>query len=183
MKASKSLIIMLPVIIVLLGIVIYQYGYLRSQSELSSIREEEEMKTKILEKYIDLISRIPQMENELAAQRQRRESFNSELLKGETDSIVSAALQDMVKGIITGRGGKISGEMPGQAADMGSVKVITVSIDAAMPDVRALGDAIYSIETHTPSLFVKDLDVRIKDYKNPRELVVKMSVAAMTGGK
>jgi len=105
------------------------------------------------------------------------------MIEGETYSIASASLQDIVKGILTGVGGKVSGERMEQPLDSGKFKVINVSVDGAMPDVKTLGDAIYTIETHTPSLFVREIDISIRDYREPRELGVKLNVSALTSGK
>jgi hypothetical protein len=56
-------------------------------------------------------------------------------------------------------------------------------MDVTFPDVSVLTDILNSIETRTPSLVVKELDVRIRDFKNPKELMVKLDVSAITGGK
>lgn len=180
MKNSKALIIMIPLAVLLLGLVTYQYGYLKIQADITSLKEEADMKTKILEKYINLISRIPGLERQLTSQSQMREFHKTKLLTGETDSIAAAALQDLVKGIVTGKGGKISREQIGQPADMGKFEIVNISLDVSMPDVRALSDAIYSIEANnTPALFINDMDMRIKDLKEPRELIIKLNVSAM----
>ncbi|MEJ2697488.1 MAG: hypothetical protein P8013_12675 [Candidatus Sulfobium sp.] len=52
-----------------------------------------------------------------------------------------------------------------------------------LPDVRALGDILYSLETRTPYLVVKELDARIRNYRDPRDLMVKLNVSALTSGK
>jgi len=56
MMKSKTLIVSVPLMIILTGFLAYQYGYLRIQSDLATIREEEAIKTKTLQKYINLIS-------------------------------------------------------------------------------------------------------------------------------
>ncbi|MBI4654630.1 MAG: hypothetical protein HY752_06505 [Nitrospirae bacterium] len=183
MKGSKRLMVMMLLMIMLLSIVMYRYGYLEIQRNISSIKDAQEIKTKIIEKYITLISEIPNLEKELASLKEIRGFYNTEMIEGETYSIASASLQDMVKGIITGMGGKVSSERMGQILDLGKFKVINVNIDGAMPDVKTLSDALYAIETHTPSLFVREIDVSIRDYREPRELGVKVGVSALTSGK
>lgn len=184
MKNSKALIVMIPLAVLLLGVVAYQYGYLKIRSEMTALKEEEEMKTKILGKYINLISKVPELEKKLTEKSHLREFYKTELLQGETDAIAAAALQELVKGLLISRGGKISRELIGQPAEMGKFKIVNISLDASMPDVRALSDAIYSVETNNnPSLFINDIDIRVKDLKEPRELIVKLNVSAMTGGK
>ncbi|RJQ56852.1 MAG: hypothetical protein C4526_00720 [Nitrospiraceae bacterium] len=183
MKASKSLLIMMPVVVILLGIIIYQYGYLRVQSEIASIKEEQDLKSEILGKYVNLISQIPRMEKELLSRRQARDSYNAKFLAGDTDEIAAAALLDLVRGILSARGGKVSGGQIAQPSEKGIFRIINISVDAVMPDVSALSDAVYTMETHTPQFFIRDMDVRIKDLKTPRELIVKLNVSAMTAGK
>ncbi|MDH5769161.1 MAG: type II secretion system protein M, partial [Nitrospirota bacterium] len=67
--------------------------------------------------------------------------------------------------------------------DLGKFKVINISIDAVIPDPGALSEVLYSIETRTPYLIVKELDIRIRNYRDPRELMLKLDVSALYGGK
>jgi hypothetical protein len=66
---------------------------------------------------------------------------------------------------------------------MGKFKVISVSIDTVLPDTRVLGDVLYSIETRTPHLLVKELDARVRNFREPKDLMVKFDVFALYGGK
>jgi len=166
---------------ILLGLLIYQYGYLRIQSSISSIKDEQAIKTKTLEKYIALIAEKPELEKKLVSLKETKKADASKLIEGQTPSLAAATLQDMVKGFITGRGGTISSERVGKPEDLGKFKVINVSIDAVAPDSRALSDVLYSIETRTPYLIVKELDARVRDYRRPRELMIKLDVSAITG--
>ena len=56
---SKLLVVAIPVIIVLAGLVAYQYGYQGVKNEMSSMKEMQASKTKMLEKYISLIAEKP----------------------------------------------------------------------------------------------------------------------------
>jgi hypothetical protein len=183
MKKNKTLIISIPFMIILMVLLAYQYGYLRIQSELANIREEQAMKTKTLEKYISLISEKPSLEKGFAALKEARKADDSKLIEGQTPSLAAAQLQEIVKSTVTGRGGTISSERVGKPEDLNKFKVISVSVDASIPDSRALSEILYSIETRTPYLVIKDLDVRVKNYRDPRELMVKLDVAALAGGK
>jgi hypothetical protein len=62
-------------------------------------------------------------------------------------------------------------------------KLISISIDASVPDPSALSDMLYSIETRVPYLLIKELDVRVKNFKEPRDLMLKLDVSALYGGK
>lgn len=183
MMKNKTLIVSIPLAIILIGLLTYQYGYLTIQSDLAAIREEQAMKTRTLEKYINLISQKPSLEKRLAALKETRKADDSKLIEGQTPSLAAAQLQEVVKSTITGRGGTISSERVGKPEDLNKFKVISVSVDASIPDSRALSEILYSIETRTPHLVIKELDVRVKNYRDPRELMVKLDVSALTGGK
>jgi hypothetical protein len=183
LKRNRVIILGIPLILILLGLVLYEYGYRRIQSEFLAIKEEQALKMKTLEKYVALISEKPDLEKELNRLKETRKAEDSKLIEGQTLSLAAATLQDMVKGIIVGRGGTISSERVGKPEEHGKFKVISVSIDAVLPDARALSDILYSIETRTPYLVVKELDTRVRDYRNPKELMVKLDVSALTTAK
>jgi hypothetical protein len=183
MKKTKTLIVSIPFMIILMGLLIYQYGYLRIQTELATIQEEQAIKTRTLEKYINLISEKPHLETRLASLRDTRKADDSKLIEGQTPSLAAAQLQEIVKSTITGRGGTISSERVGKPGDLGKFKVISVSVDASIPDSRALSEILYSIETRTPYLVIKELDTRVKNYRDPREIMVKLDVSALTAGR
>lgn len=183
MKKNSRLFIAVPFIAILLGLVIYQYGFLRVQTEVASIKETQDIKTKTLGKYLALISEKPQLEKKLSALKEQRKADDSKIIEAQTPSLAAATLQETVKGIVTGRGGTISSERVGKPEDLGKFKVISISIDAVLPDARALADILYAIETRTPYLTVKELDTRIRNFTEQRELIVKLDVSALTAGK
>ena len=183
MARSKSFMIAIPLMLILLGVVVYRYGYVRVRAELKTIKEDQSISMKTLGKYITLISEKPELEKRLASLTEKRKTDNAKLIEGQTPSLVAAALQDTVNGIVKGRGGTITSERVGKPEDLGKFKVITVSMDSTFPNVSVLSDILNSIETQTPSLVVKELDVRVRDFRNPKELMVKMDISAITGGK
>lgn len=183
MKRSKTLIVAIPIMIILIAGVIYRYGFERVNTELAAIKEDQAMGTKTLGKYISLISEKPLLEKKLASLTETQKTDSSKLIEGQTPSLAAATLQDTINGIITGKGGTISSERVGKSEDLGKFKAIRVTIDAVVPDAKVLSDILYSIETQTPFLVVKELDTRVRDFRNPKELMVKIDVSAITGGK
>ncbi|MEW6117905.1 MAG: hypothetical protein AB1553_13565 [Nitrospirota bacterium] len=222
MKKNKTLGMAIPAIGLLLIMVVYQYGYLGIKAELASIKEQQDIKMKTLEKYTAIIAEKPELEKKLAALKEKVKANNTKLIEGEPVSLASANLQDTVKGIITGRGGTISSERIGKPEDLvktdaaaapgkeqqpakespakkagaakgkkdeapaeggAKFKLISISIDASVPDPGALSDMLYSIETRVPYLVIKELDARVKNFKEPRDLMVKLDVSALYGGK
>jgi hypothetical protein len=183
MKKNKTLLISFPLMAILIGYFLYQYGYLGIRSEVASISENQAVKTKTLEKYITLISEKPQLEKKLAALKEARKDEDTKLIEGQTLSLTAATLQDIVKDIVTRSGGTISSERVGKPEDYGKFKVITVSLDTVLPDPRSLRDILYSLETRTPYLVIKDVDIRVRNYRDPRDQVVKLDVSALTSSR
>lgn len=183
MKGNKTLLFTIPLMVLLIALAIYNYVYVKIQTDVSSIKEEQAMKTRMLEKYITLIAEKPQLEKRLVSLKEGRNAEVSKIVEGQTLSLAAATLQDTVKEIITSRGGTISSERVEKPEDMEKFKIITVSIDTVLPDARTLSDILYSIETRTPYLVVKQLDTRVRNFRNPRELMVKISVSALTSSR
>jgi len=182
-QRSRLLKFAIPVIVVLFVLVAYQYGYERIRAEMSSVREMQAMKFRTLEKYITVVAERPLIEARLASSKEQRKADDAKIIEGQTYSLSANTLEDIVRGIITGRGGSISSERVEKPDDLGAFKVVNVSMDVVLPDTRALSDVIYSIETRTPYIVVRELDVRARNIREPRELAVKLRIAALTGGK
>jgi len=183
MKKNKTLLITVPFMVILIGLALYQYIYVRVQADVASIKEEQALKADILEKYITLISEKSPLEKTVVSLKEIRNAEVSKLVEGQTLSLAAATLQEMVKDIITSRGGTISSERVGKPEDLGNFRIITVSIDSVLPDSRTLSDILYSIETRTPYLAITELDIRVRNFRNPRELMVKLSVSALTSSR
>jgi hypothetical protein len=217
-KSNKRLLMVaVPLLVVLALIVFYEYVYLEVMSDVTAVREDQDLKMKTLKKYVNLIAQKADFEKQLADQRELAKSRASRFISGEPISIASANLQGLVKGIVTGRGGTLTSErigkpepleketagpsanMPAAPAAPGGkklslkkqskqieppkIQILSVSIDATVPDVAALSDILYSIETRTPELVIKELDVRVRNFRDPRELLVRIDVMGLYEGK
>lgn len=214
MKKNRLLIIAVPALVILIGLVLYQYGYLRIQEELALILAEQDSKSKTLEKYLAIIAEKPDLEKKLQTFKEKRKTEAAKLIESETFSLAAAGLQEMVKAIIISRGGVISSERMGKEEEMASAslgppketlksqkpekgpkpkkekiedktrfKFVSVSFDFTAPDTGALRDIIFFVETRVPYLVIKELDCRVRNFKEPRELMVKLDVTALYGGK
>ena len=182
-KNSRFYTIAVPVAIALAIFVAYQYGYVAVKAEMSSLREREAARTGTLERYVNLIAERPSIEKRLETLREGRTSEMSKIIDAQTMGIAAAALQNIVKSSITARGGSIASERVEKSDDLGKLKIINVSLDAVVPDTRALSDVLFTLETHTPYLVVREVDARVRNFRDPRELMVKLRVSALTGGK
>lgn len=184
MQGKSSLMrLLMPVMILLLVLTAYQYGYKAIQEEIEAVRDTESVKIKTLQRYVDLISEKPALEAELEALKERKKAAESKLIEGQTASLASATLQDVVKGIILGRGGSITSERVGKPEELDGFSAVNISKDAVVPDARSLSDILYMIETQTPQMRIKELDVRVRDYRTPKELMIKLDVSALTKGR
>ncbi len=182
-EKNRVLKLAIPVIIVLCCLTAYQYGYEKVRAEMASLKEIQLAKTKTLEKYMSVIAEKPLLESRLASLKERRAAGDSKMIAAQTPSLAANTLEDIVKGIITGRGGSISSERVEKPDDLGEFKAVNVSMDIVLPDAAALRDVIYSIESRTPYIVVKEFDARVRNFKEPRELMVKLRISALTGGK
>ena len=182
-RKSRLPSIALPVIAVLAGLVAYQYGYLAVKAEMASVRERQASRMGTLERYVNLIAEKPSLEKKLETLKEKRNAEAAKVIAAETLSIAAASLQNILKGSITGRGGSIASERVEKPDDMGKFKAVNVSVDALLPDTRALSDVLYTLETHTPYLVVREVDTRVRNFKDPRDLMVKLRVSALTSGK
>jgi len=211
-KNRRLLIIAVPVAAMLFILAAYQYMYVGVKSEIASIREQQDAKMATLSKYINLISQKPELEKQLAALREQAKGQDVKLISGDPISLASANLQALVKGAVSGRGGTISSERIGKSEELGKVQtlpggaavpaakasngkkvsapavgpklqVLSVSLDSILPDTSALSDILYSLETRTPYIVVRELDVRVRNFRDPRDLMVRIDAAGLYEGK
>lgn len=180
---NKLLIAAIPVIIILAGLVAYQYGYQGIRNEMNNVKEMQASKTRMLEKYIALIAEKPDLEKKFQALQEERKADDSKIIDAQTVSIAAASLQETVKTFITGRGGSITSERVEKPDTLGNLRIVNVSIDAILPDTRVLNDLLYGVETRTPYLIIREVDTRVRNFRDPKDLMVKIRVSALTGGQ
>lgn len=182
-RRRKLLVVAVPAIAVLSLLVAYQYGYIPVQQEINSATALRQSKQKTLEKNLALIAKKADIEAGLVAVREARKSDESKLFEGQTHSVAAATLQNTLKGMITARGGTISSERVEKPDNLGKFKVITVTVDAVLPDAKVLSDVLFAIETQTPLLVIREMETRVRNYQAPRDLAVRLKVSGLTGGK
>jgi hypothetical protein len=180
---SKFLMLTLPLAVILAGVTVYEYGYLQIRSDVTALEGASWQKEKILKKYLSMIADKPLFEKKLAAVTALREVDDAKIIEGQTPSIAAAAMQNTVKGMILAREGTISSDRIEKAEGIGKFKIITVFIDAVFPDVRALSDTLFAIETQTPYLVIREVDASVRNYQMPKELTVRLKISGLTGGR
>jgi hypothetical protein len=180
-RKSKLLIIAIPVTLILAGFLFYDYGIVNLYRQAEEMKEQHDAKMKMLKKYTALLAQKPSLEKQIVALKEARKKEDAKMMTAQTITIASANLQNAVKGIITGRNGVINSERVEKMETTGKFKIISVTFDAVFPDMRALSDTLLTLETQTPYLVVKEVDVRVRNYNDPRDLIVKLNVAALAG--
>ena len=118
MPKSKIMLAAVPLILLLAGGLVYEYGYLRIQEDLAGIKEEQAAKVGTLKKALAIIAEKPELEKHLKALRDLRQADNAKIMGGEMPSLASASLQDTIKGIVTNRGGTVSSARVGKVEDI-----------------------------------------------------------------
>ncbi|MCX8026575.1 MAG: type II secretion system protein GspM [Thermodesulfovibrionales bacterium] len=183
MKKNRILIFAIPILIILSIMTFYEYGYLGVVEELNTLRETRVLKEKTLKKYDGIIANIPILEEDINKLKEMKKGLDNRLFQGQTVALAAASVQETVKSIVIANKGNITGERIGKTEDLGNVKVINISMDMTVPDTKALSDILYLIETRMPYLVVKEVDTRVRNFREPRELMVKLDVSALTMGK
>jgi len=182
-KSSKILFWLIPLMLVLLGLAFYDYVYLAVEAERQSLGELKESKRMTLEKYVNTIAQKGALENQINALKESRKAEETKMVEGPTPSVAAAGLQNMIKGIIAGKGGTITSERVEKPEDLNRFKIITVSIDDVLPETKELNDILNAFEASQVALAMRELDVRVRNMREPRELMVKFRVSAMNMGK
>jgi len=181
-EKNRLLIISIPLIIILAAGVIYEYGITGIREEASVVNDLKMSKIKTLQKYTNAIAQKSNFEKQIATLKEKRKAEDDKIIAGQTLSIATADLQTSVKSIIASRGGTINSEKVDKPDESGKFKVINIAMDVIFPDIRSLSDTLFAIETQKPYLVVKELDVRVRNYSDPKDLIVKLKIAALTSG-
>jgi len=182
-KSNKILFWLVPLMLALIGLAFYDYVYLAVQAERQSLGELKDSKRTTLEKYVNAIAQKGALENEINSLKESRKAEETKMVEGPTPSVAAANLQNMIKGMVTGRGGTITSERVEKPEDLNRFKVITVTVDAVLPETRALHEILSAFEASQVTLAMRELDVRVRNLREPRELMVKFRVSAMNMGK
>ncbi len=182
-QRSRLLVYAVPVIVVLAGLAVYQYGFVNVRREMASLRETCAARERALSKCMEMIANKPELEKRLVVLKEKRKTAASKIIKAQTLTLCAAALQETVKGIITGQGGSIASERVEKTEEFGKFQVVTIAVEAALPDTRALSDILFGIETHEPYIVVREMDTRVRNFREPGELMVKLRLSSLGGGK
>ena len=182
-KNNKLMFWLIPLMLILIGFAFHDYVYLTIRAERQSLDELKDSKRMMLEKFVTAIAQKGTLESQINVLKESRKIEETRMVEGQTPSVAAANLQNIIKGTITGTGGTISSERVEKPEILNRFKIVTVSIDAILPEAGALSDVLYSFETNPATLLIRELDVRVRNIREPRDLAVKFKVSAINIGK
>jgi Tfp pilus assembly protein PilO len=180
MWQNKRLLIGIALALVLTLLVVYQYGYSYLRSNMEMLQEERELKLKTIQKYRKILSVSEGIDKELAELRKTLQEEELRLIPGETPALASANLQERIKNLITSNKGRIRSERVEKTKAYGPYKEISVSLDAEFDSIEHLSDVLYSIEAGTPFMVIKELNIRLRNYRYPGSLIVRLKVSGLS---
>lgn len=124
----------------------------------------------LLQRYQALAAERPQLEEQVAAQREATVT-SAAYLEGESDVLAGAALQDQVRTIIARAGGELNSTQILPVTPAGpdnSVRRASLKLQLTV-DIEGLQQLLYELETAEPYLFVDDLIIRERRLRRLRD--------------
>jgi hypothetical protein len=179
-RENKRLLLGTAVIIVLAIVTGYQYGYGTYRSRIASLKETREMSLKTLSKYRKVLSEKKSIQRELNQLRRALKDEELKLLRGETPALASASLQSIVKQIISSEGATIRSERVERTEEIDGFREVSVSIDLSVDSIATLSNIIYNIESRTPYMVIKEMSIRVRNYRRPGVLTVRLRISGLS---
>lgn len=163
MLRRGSLLSRLLAVGLLAGVLLAGYGLvlapvIAAYQEVSRQIEESQL---LLQRYRSLASQRPELSARLADLEQQAPKVGG-YLKGPSDALAAAELQDHARAVIEGAGGSLRSTqiLPVSAADSNvPMRRATLRIQLGI-DITGLQKVLYQLETGQPYLFVDELTVR-----------------------
>lgn len=183
MGGSRIIRAGVPVIVLLAAFFVYNYGFVYVSERLSSIKDEQALALETIRKFKALEGEIPELKKRVSALREARKAAEAKLLGGGTSALSGASLQETVKGIVLSNGGLINSERINKTEEKGGFSVVSVGVEALLPDAEALAKTLYGIETAEPYMTLKELEVRVRNVTAPKELSVRLNVTGLSASK
>jgi hypothetical protein len=179
MKKNR-LLIGIGLILILTVLVVYRYGYVSLVGGIERIKDQREMKQKTLSKYHALISKREALTEEIDRLRNLLKDEELKLISGQTPALASASLQGMLKQLIHEKGVSITSERVERTDEKDGYRVVSVSFDMTTNSIGAISDILYNIESRTPYMVINQLSVRVRNYRRPSQLTIRLKVSGLS---
>ncbi len=180
MKGNKRLYLGIALVIVLAMATGYQYGYGTFRSRLASLKETRQMSERTLTKYRKVLSGKERIERQLRQLKKALKDEELKLLSGETPALASASLQSIVKQIISSEGATVRSERVERTEEIDGFREVSVSIDLSVNSIATLSNIIYNIESRTPYMVIKEMSIRVRNYRRPGVLTVRLRISGLS---
>lgn len=130
----------------------------------------------LLQRYRRLGRARPSLEEQLAEARQRLAPAGL-YLSGASDALVAAGLQNRVKAVVEGGGGKLNSTQILAARDEGNFRRVAIRVQMTVT-VEPLQAVFHGLESAKPYLFIENVDIRRRVTKRRRRQRRDQPVAA-----
>lgn len=145
------------------------------------VREEMDLKKKMLGRYQEYIKSGKDVEDGLTQVVQQVEVIQSKLLPGETPQITAANLQEILKKLSEKNGIQIRSFRIGEPKELTYYVRIPVIIEInPTKSMASLTYFVYDIENYEKVLLISDLDITAPNMRSPTEVQGSLTVTAFT---
>jgi general secretion pathway protein M len=115
----------------------------------------------VLARYEALAEARPQVQADLQAMQQRYAAISG-LVEGNSTALAAAQVQSDVKSIVERNGGTVLSSQNGPTSLKDNFEKVEIQYDLTLPPAN-LKNVIYQIETHTPYLFLDNVNMRMPE--------------------
>lgn len=159
--------------------VLLKFGAFPLYDHETDVREKVRMQEITYRKYLKFIDRRKEIERRVRALKRRERSLNRKLLSGETASLAAADIQKTLEKISQSNQVTLKSVKVLDPRKEGGFAVHSVQV-RLITDVTRMRKFIYDVENTYKSLVIPELRISVKSTKDPKEIVVTMTVSGFT---
>lgn len=176
LKGRKKNLLLLLLVGVLV-VVIYEFGAVAVLESQRKVRDELELKTKMLGRYDEFMKTGKDIEEGLGQVEKQVEAIQAKLLPGETPQIMAANLQEMLKKLSERNGIQIRSFRIGEPKELDFFLRVPVIIEInPTKSMSSLTYFLYDIENADKLLVISDLNLTAPNMRNPTEVQGNLTV-------
>ena len=176
LKGRKKNLLLLLLAGVLV-VVIYEFGAVAVFESQRKVRDELELKTKMLGRYDEFMKTGKDIEEGLGQVEKQVEAIQAKLLPGETPQIMAANLQEMLKKLSERNGIQIRSFRIGEPKELNFFLRVPVIIEInPTKSMSSLTYFLYDIENADKLLVISDLNLTAPNMRNPTEVQGNLTV-------
>jgi Tfp pilus assembly protein PilO len=143
--------------------------------QFSGQKEDLMLKEMTLERYIKFMAKQGEFQRKLKLLQREERKINNSLLRGETTSLAAADIQKIIDRIATQSDIDIQSVKIMNAGQQGPFTTIPIQVRFTSDPGRMV-NFIDSVEKSQKLLTIPELKIRVKNRRNPKEIIVTMIV-------